>query len=195
MERIPIYEIEFGEGDGVHTISLVDNPAIQSDYIALAEDKFEFELVDEEQRLLIGPALIPNKPILRKGNGGKPYFIRFSEDVIKKTAYDYFKNKRTDSFNGQHDKQLMLEDVYTVGGFIKDSKIGMNPPSAFDNHPDGTWFLLTKVDNDEVWGKVKAGEFNGYSVEAFYGLSEFKASSAIDSLTEEIEHLLRQIIN
>ena len=67
-----------------------------------------------------------------------------------------------------HDANQQVKDVYYVGGFITDSEMGIKDPEGFDN-PEGTWYVIMKVDNDEIWNNfIKTGEFKGFSVEGLF---------------------------
>ena len=52
------------ETEGVFGISLVESPAMESNFIALSEQKeIQLKAIDNEKRILLGAVLIPNKPI------------------------------------------------------------------------------------------------------------------------------------
>lgn len=203
--NIPIYDTVLNEEGGVNVISLVQNPAMQSMYMAFSDDEQEtIKLADEEERLILGAALIPNKLVLRKDKEGNPFFIRFSAETIKQTAYSFFRNNMGNNFNASHNKDIALEGVYVVGGFLKDSSIGMNPPEEFSDHPDGTWFVFAKVDDAEVWDKyIKTGELRGFSIEGNYGLSNsgevsnlsLNEDEEIQALHDDIMGKLNRLIN
>lgn len=198
MDSIPIYEVVFDENSDITAISLVTDPAVQSYYMAFSEgENVRIELADSEERLVLGAALIPDKLILRRDDEGNPFYIRFSREVIKKTAYSYFRNQKLGNINAQHDPDSMLDGVYVVGGFIKDSQKGINPPAKFSDLPDGTWFVLTKIDNDEVWSEyVKTGVLRGYSIEAWYSLANTHTSKPVSmSEEDEISALLDVILS
>ena len=66
MEIVELLLDEENEVTGIDAVSIVENPAIESDFIALAEQEIKLAKVDEEKKILMGAALIPNKPIFRK---------------------------------------------------------------------------------------------------------------------------------
>jgi hypothetical protein len=64
--------------------------------------------------------------------------------------------------------------------------------------PAGTWFGVYKVENEDVWNKVKDGSFRGYSIEGMFEhrKSELKLSleKGINDLTEdEAKEILKTI--
>ena len=76
--------------DGVFAISLVNQPAIQENFIALKQAskniEVQFNDLDKDKQLLIGAVLIPNKQILRVDEDGKDYYVYFSKDTIRKAS-------------------------------------------------------------------------------------------------------------
>jgi hypothetical protein len=94
MTQIVELILDEEEEGGVYAISIVDMPAIQSNFIALSEkDKNNYSLakVDNEQRLLVGAALIPNKQIFRKDREGNDFYVYFSKETVKKRLTDSLK--------------------------------------------------------------------------------------------------------
>lgn len=187
--KIPIFDIVFDdETGGVNAVSLVTDPAIQSTWMAFSEEPIAFKMQSDEKRILLGAMLIPDKLILRKDKDGNPFFVRFSRDVIERTVDKYFQTQKTNNTNAQHDKAAILDGVYMIGSFIKDSSIGMLPPENMNDHPDGTWFGFFKVNNDVVWNQyVKTGIFTGFSIEGLYGLSDSGQSTDISMSNEDID--------
>jgi hypothetical protein len=127
--------------------------------------KMEFS-VDEEQQIIVGPALIPNKEIYRVDEFGEPYYAFFSEDTIKKIAYKMLKDKKIDNLNLEHN------DSDKVSGHLLESWIVEDPENDKQqfygmNHPKGTWITMYKIDDEEAWQKVRNGEVTGLSIEAY----------------------------
>ena len=73
---------------GVDAISLVSEPAIEENFLAFnnqEKSKFTFAVADLDRRILIGPALIPNKQIHRYDRkSGEEYFVWFSKSTVRK---------------------------------------------------------------------------------------------------------------
>lgn len=163
------------EGQGVFAISLVDRPAIETDFVFLASEKpYKFEITDEEQRIVAGPILIPNKPIYREHPDGEPYNVFFSKGTVEKAAKLYLEEKRQDSTTIQHFAPIKGATL-VQSWIVKDSKLdtykAYQPEETF---PPGTWFGVMSIDNDEIWEMVKDGTFKGFSIEMIGTENEFK---------------------
>ena len=73
---------------GIEAISIVENPAIEEDFIALKGEILTLKEVDKEKKILLGALLVPNKPIYRK-NGDEEYYIYFSRETVRKASQIY----------------------------------------------------------------------------------------------------------
>lgn len=157
------------ENFAVDALSLVKFPAIESDFIFLSKDNRYLSLaaVDEEQRTLIGPALIPNKHIPRYDeNSDEEYDVYFSEETVKRAAELFLQQKNTDSHTFEHGSAI--ENVTVVESWIVQDE-AMDKSRAYGlSVPKGTWMVRVKVDNDEVWESVKSGEVRGFSIEGYF---------------------------
>lgn len=161
---------------GIQAISLVESPAIESDFIALSKQKEEVKLatVNEEKRLVMGPALIPEKPILRYDQATEEeYYIYFTKDTIRKGAEMYLMAERQ--------KEATLEHAEAVGGvclveswIVEDSAKDKSAFYGMDQKP-GTWMVSLKIEDDTLWTEyVKTGRVKGFSIEGFF-INEQKA--------------------
>ena len=131
--------------------------------------KQKFVLVDDKkfQKMVIGPAMIPDLNILRKDMFGNPYYVFFSAETIKMIAEKYMRNKYIDNNDTNHDGKA-VSDVYVVESWIKEYEEDKSNKYGYNDLPVGTWFVSMKVRNDEVWKKVKNGELKGFSVSGFF---------------------------
>jgi len=170
---LPFIEFKLTDDvEGLQAIALVDRPAIGVNYQAF--DTQKFEVINEEQRIVMGAAMIPNLPIYRRDERGE-YYAVFKKETIKALVQKYFKESKQGSFNEQHDQFKILDGVYVYQSFITDEKLGISAPRGFDNIADGTWFIAAKVENDEAWAKVKEdGLLKGFSVEGIFDLEPYK---------------------
>ena len=161
---------------GIQAISLVESPAIESDFIALSKQKVEVELatVSKEKRIVMGPALIPEKPILRIDPATEEeYYIYFSKDTIRKGAEMYLMAERQ--------KQATLEHAEAVEGvclveswIVEDTEKDKSAVYGMEQKP-GTWMVSLKVQDDDLWEDyVKTGKVKGFSIEGFF-INEQKA--------------------
>jgi hypothetical protein len=171
-KKIKKYKV--GLDSETFAISLVESPAIESDFIALSkeeEEKQQVFLESNEKHLVIGPALIPEKDIYRN-NGKQEFYINFSKESIEKMSQDFMKEYRQYEIKTDHDK--VADEVCVVESWLvsdsyrdKSSVLGMTVP-------EGTWMVSLKVNNIETWDRIKAGELKGFSVESMIALEEFE---------------------
>ena len=154
------------EESGIEAISIVESPAIESDFIALKSDEIRLAEVDSEKKILIGALLIPNKPIYRK-NEGEEYYIYFSRDTVLKASQRYLTNGYQSNSTLEHSDNL--QGLTLVESWIvEDEKYDKSRKYGLDV-PIGTWMGTIKVNNDEIWNDyVKTGKVKGFSIEGFF---------------------------
>jgi len=140
---------------------------------------------DDEKRIVIGPAMIPDLKIFRKDKQGNPYYVYFTAETIKMIAEKYMKNKYIDNNDTQHDGKA-VKDVYVIESWIKEDEYDKSNKYGYEHLPVGSWFVSMRVKNDDVWKKVKEGQLNGFSVSGFF-------EEVADFCKEEI--FLRQVAN
>ena len=151
---------------GIEAISVVENPAIEENFLALKSNIIELKEADKEKKLLVGALLIPNKPIYRR-SGDEEYYIYFSKDTVAKASQMYLMNgnQNNATLEHQHDVVgLTLVESWIVEDEVHDKsrKFGMDVPL-------GTWMGSVKVNNDEVWNDfVKTGKVKGFSIEGYF---------------------------
>lgn len=152
----------------VFTISLVENPAIEENFIYLSKDKPVNLSLNEEKRMIYSPVLIPDKEILRMSDTGEPYNIVFRAQTIQDIAQDYMTKKTTLSeWNLEHNPNAKLEGVNVVENWIiKDENSGDHIALGFKGLPRGTWMQGVKITDDRVWKLVKENKVKGVSIEA-----------------------------
>ncbi len=154
------------DSDGIEAVSLVDSPAIESNFIALNK-QYEINLaeVDAEKKILMGAALIPNKQIYRK-YGEDEFYVYFSENTIRQASELFLKNGNQSNATFQHKNKI---DGMTVveSWIVDDPTMDKSVKYGFSN-PKGTWMISMKADNDEVWQKAKSGEVKGFSIEGYF---------------------------
>lgn len=149
---------------GITAMGLVDMPAIEENWIALS--KMQLSAINDERRMLYGPALIPDKEILRYDDKGEPYYVYFEKETVQKVAHQFFKKNLQHTTNLQH--EIPVTGVTVVESWIKEGKNDKSIQLGLPELPDGTWFIGTKVDEDHVWSDVKEGKIKGYSIEGFF---------------------------
>jgi len=145
---------------------------------------------DDEKRIVLGPAMIPDVKIFRKDGQGNPYYVYFSSDTIKMIAEKYMKNKYIDNNDEMHNGKA-VSDVYVVESWIKESENDKSTDFGYGELPIGTWFVSMKVKNDETWNKVKEGKLNGFSVSGYF--EEVAAFCMEEMFLKKVAEILKTI--
>ena len=199
MKRIPTKIIELVISDEseeltIDAISLVTSPAIEQDFVFMGKEKNNLTLakVDEEKRILVSPALIPLKSIFRyDANTDSNYYVYFSKDTVRQASELYLKHNNHHKATYQHEDRV--SGVLTVESWIKEGEQDKSKLFGY-NLPDGTWFVKMKIENDEMWEKIKGGELKGLSIEGYFIDKMEKMSETIKPTNEEILSALNEII-
>lgn len=165
------------EGDGMLRISLVDWPAVESDFLTFHKDTPKaapkacelYQVLNEEQRLIRGVVMRADFPIYRYDAQNGEYFIVFGKEMIRKMTEKYLAEGRQNNVNVMHLAGSDVEGVEMVQIFIKDVAAGINP-AGFEVIEDGSLFAEFHVTNDEVWEACKNGEYRGFSIEVITGM-------------------------
>jgi hypothetical protein len=154
------------------------------------KDMSKVMFANDEKRIVIGPAMIPDLKIFRKDSKGNPYYVYFSSETIKMIAEKYMKNKYIDNNDTNHDGEA-AKDVYVIESWIKDSENDKSTDYGYSDLPVGTWFVSMKVKNDEVWKQVKEGKLNGFSVSGYF--EEVAQFCMEEMFLKELADLLKNI--
>lgn len=183
-KKIKKYKV--GLDSETYKISMVTEPAIEVDYVALEkQDDVEVKLSSDERHICYGPALIPNKDIYRN-NGEQEFYINFTEDSIVKMSQEFMKDYRQHEVNLQHEDDA--DEVFVCESWVVEDPYKDKANALGFNVPSGTWMIGMKVNNIEVWDKVKSGELKGFSVESAIRLEEFEKQNNdnMDKTNEEM---------
>lgn len=181
-----VFEVVFNEGEdkGVYALSCVENPAMEDMWLTLSEHpkEIQFSAVDEEKRLLLGAALIPNKKVYRNIDGNE-FYIVFNENTIERVANSFIRNGYQNNSSENH--EIKLDDVSVVQSWIVDDPEKDKSAVYGKTYEKGTWVTMMKVDNDEAWKKAKEGKLNGFSIDGLFSLSEVKLNKIEMSDTKD----------
>ena len=194
--NVPIYSaIVTDDGLRMEKISLVDDPAMESNFqfFANEEDKFKFSVQNEEQRHIFGVIIRADHPVFRLSAEGFPYYVTFSKETIKTIVQKYFREGKQNNFNLMHTPGTDVDSVEMLQAFIKDKERGIDP-KGFEDIEDGSLFGEFKVLDDTIWEDIKAGKFKGFSMEIFYDI-EIPLEEEEEQLYSDIQGLLDQIAN
>ena len=167
MNNMRIIELIIeNEIDGIDAVSVVDYPAMESNFIALSKQhEVKLAEVDAERRVIMGAALIPDKQIYRK-DGDDEYYIFFSKDTVRQASELFLKNGNQKESTLKH--EVKLTGMTVVESWIIEDE-NLDKSRKYDlSLPVGTWMISVKVDNDDVWQKIKLGEVKGFSIEGSF---------------------------
>ena len=177
----------------IDAISLVSAPAIEQDFVFFNKEKNNLTLakIDEEKRMLVSPALIPNKQIFRYDpNSDSEYYVYFSKETVRQASELYLKHNNHHKATYEHSDRV--SGVLTVESWIKEGDQDKSKMYGF-NLPNGTWFVKMKIENDDLWKKVKTKEVVGLSIEGYF-VDKMQKMSEKQPTNEEILTALNEII-
>jgi len=167
MEVFELFIDESKDRIGVEAISIVEQPAIEEDFVALKSQKVEMAQVSAEKKILMGPALIPNKHIYRRNELGDEYYIFFSEDTVRKASQLFLSNGNQNNSTLEHEYEINGLSV-VESWIVEDEEVDKS--SLYNlSVPKGTWMVSIKVNNQEIWDDfVKTGKVKGFSIEGYF---------------------------
>jgi len=195
--KLPIYYATINEDlsglelkeQGIQNLALVDSPAMLQEWIAFSEQKpYEFKFaIQEEQRIITAPVIVADLPIYRKVDN-KEFYVVYKKETNMQILQKYMLDGNQRKVKLTHDTTDLSKGVFVFEVFISDASRGIKQPEAFDL-PDGTIFCSMKINNDDIWKKVKSGEVKGVSLEGFFDLEQ-----EIELDQNEIEAIIKNIL-
>jgi hypothetical protein len=189
--ELPIIELTLEELEqGIDATALVENPAIQRNWMAFKEHKdFKFKTHNEEKKVLAGALMVADFPMYRNMNG-KEFFVKFSSETIEQLADRMVLNNKLTAFNFEHDAKKELADMHIQQFFIINTELGVNTPIGFEELPNGSLFAFVKVNNEQVWNDyVKTGIVKGFSIEGNFATKEEFSEQQIINELEQINKI------
>ena len=147
---------------------------------------------DEDKKILIGAAMVPNRMIHRYDELGNLYYVYFSKESIAKMAKKFLKEQRTDDTSIEHNGiKLGKDKVFISESWISEDPIYDKSHKYGFSLPEGTWFVSMKVNDDKVWKLIKSKTLNGFSVEGLF--AEKSVFSKEDKQINQITKILKSI--
>lgn len=197
IDGIPVFNAIISDDEtGMFKISLVDEPAVMSNFLAFdkARKPLMYAVANEEKRIVRGVVMRADFPIYRYDESFGEYYIIYKADSIRQMAEKYLLESRQNNVNLMHEADSDVDGVQMVQYFIKDTNAGVNP-IGFEEIADGSLFAEFHIVNDDVWEQVKDGTFKGYSLEGVFDLvpeqDEEKVESIVDSLEGKFNKLFK----
>lgn len=191
--KLPVYKATItDESTGMYCISLVDDPAVEKNWLYFNADKkpMVFAVQDEEKRIVRGLIMEADKLIYRRDSDGMEYYITFDAETIRMMAQKYLKDGFQENVDTMHNDNL-VKGVELVQWFISDKDNGINP-KGFEDVNDHSLFAEFHISNDEIWDQVKDGTFKGFSLAGIFNPVVVEARK---NILDEIEGLLEKIQN
>ena len=194
MKIIELILDEEQDDIGVDAISIVENPAIESDFVALKNQEIKLAEVDKEKKILMGALLIPDKPIYRNGSEGE-YYIFFSKDTIVKASQMFLQNGNQSRSTLEHAQAL--NGLTLVESWIVEDKAKDKTALYGLDVPVGTWMGSVKVNNDDVWNEyVKTNKVKGFSIEGYFAdKMESPKENVEEQMAEQLLSKIKSILN
>lgn len=195
MEKLQNIELTIGDEteDGVFAISLVERPAIEHPFIHLSKEEIKLKVIDEDKRIVVGFALVPDKKIYRRIKD-KEFNVFFSKDTVRQISELYMKNLNLNKFTVEHEKNVTGVNVIE-SWVVEDPK--NDKSNLYNLEPKGgEWVMMSKIYNDDVWNDIKNGDYKGYSIEGkFDGLQNLEMSedNEREETIEAIKDFLKSI--
>ena len=189
--ELPAYLMTIDEVDeGVSYVALVESPAIERPFQAFSKEKMRFTETGEK-RVLTGPLMLADTPIIRRDKTRGEYFVIFQKETIRKMVQKYFKQGNQHNVNAEH--STAIDGVYMFESYLIDRERGINPPKGYEDAKDGSWFGSFKVENDKVW--EERDQFTGFSIEGYFGMqpTDTEIEVAMAEFAQAFESFLHTI--
>ena len=187
------YKVLFNEeeNEGVYAISLVSDPAIEVNFISLSKNKeIKLATINEEQRILVGPILIPDQLIYRNQDGHE-YNIMFPKETIKQVQHNFVQQGYQNNSTLEHSGKA-IPNVTFVETWIKEDEVHDKSVLYGFSEPVGTLFGLMKVNNDEIWNDyVKTGKVKGFSIDGVFDMERVNLKTEINMNLESIVNAIK----
>ena len=197
IDGLPVYQaLVDGENCGMLRISLVDRPAVDSNFLAFNKQERPqmYAVQDEEKRLVLGVVMRADFPIYRRDkqeDGSEfEYYVLYKADTIREMAEKYLAESRQNLVNTMHFKGSEVDGVQMVQWFIKGAGIA---PEGFDNISDGSLFAEYHVTNDEVWDAIKAGTYKGFSLEGVFNMVPERDKDFVQEVVDTLDGVFSRI--
>lgn len=195
INGIPCFKATIDTDDtGMFVCSFVAAPAIEEGFLAFAkQEQIKLSIQSEEERMVLGAVMVPDKPLYRQTDDGAEYYIVYDSNTIHKMVERFFQQSHQNDVDIEHSFKLE-EGVYLVQSFFKSTAKGINPV-GFESLPDDTLFFQYHVTNDELWAKIKEGEVTGFSLAGMFNIVPMEEQMSKVSDLDECIGLMNRIVD
>jgi hypothetical protein len=195
IDNIPVYNATISDEEtGMFKISLVDEPAVMSNFLAFDKTRkpLMYAIANEEKRIVRGVVMRADFPIYRYDEKFGEYYIIYKADTIRQMAEKYLLESRQNDVNLMHEENSDVDGVQMVQYFIKDTDAGVNP-TGFEDIADGSLFAEFHVVNDDVWEQVKDGTFRGFSLEGVFELVPEEDIESVETIVDSLNGMFKKL--
>lgn len=195
IDGIPVYDALVTDCEtGMFKISLVDDPAVQSNFLAFnnVRKSVMYKVENEEKRLVRGVVMRADFPIYRNDARLGEYYIIYKADTIRQMAEKYLAESRQNDVNLMHEDGSDVEGVQMVQYFIKGDGISVE---GFEDIADGSLFAEFHITNDEVWDAVRAGTYRGFSLEGVFDFTPEQNAEEMETIVDSLEGKFNKLFN
>lgn len=175
--------------NGLNILSMVESPAIEVEYLKMNKEnelELKFEILNEEKRIVIAPAMIPDLVIPRVNKQGVKYSVYFDKETIFESLVKLSQEQKDQNIDVNHSQQL-IKGATIIEKFVTDEK-RVQSVKGFENLPFGTLYFTAVVTDEQLWSDIKAGKINGWSIDGAYTLEE----TDIELTEDEINFLIKK---
>ena len=190
---IPVYNAIISDAEtGMFKISLVDDPAVMSNFQAFDKQDIPqmYAIQDEEKRLVRGVVMRADFPIYRRDEKMGEYYIIYKADQIRIMAEKYLAESRQNDVNVMHKKDSDVDGVQMVQYFIKGDGVSVE---GFDECADGSLFAEFHIVNDDIWDEIKAGTYKGFSLEGVFDMQPETDADEIQDIVDKLDGAFRKL--
>ena len=190
---IPVYNAIISDAEtGMFKISLVDDPAVMSNFQAFDKQNIPqmYAIQDEDKRLVRGVVMRADFPIYRRDDKMGEYYIIYKADQIRIMAEKYLAESRQNDVNVMHRKDSDVDGVQMVQYFIKGDGVSVE---GFDECADGSLFAEFHIINDDVWNEIKAGTYKGFSLEGVFDMQPETDADEIQDIVDKLDGAFRKL--
>ena len=148
----------------------------------------------EDQRIVIGPAMIPDMVIPRVDEKTKErYAVKFSSETIAKIAEKFMRELRNGATNVEHVGENKANSYVKETWIVETEDDKANTKYGLDV-PVGTWMVAMRVQDPTVWKQIKAGQLNGFSIEGnFMSKEDYEQYKKDREMYDRVVRILKSI--
>jgi hypothetical protein len=192
---IPVYDALISDEEtGMFKISLVDDPAVMSNFLAFDNNRKVqmYKVENEEKRLVRGVVMRADFPIYRYDKRFGECYIIYKADQIRIMAEKYLLESRQNDVNLMHEQNSDVEGVQMVQYFIKGNGVSVE---GFEDIAEGSLFAEFHIVNDEIWNAVKEGTYKGFSLEGVFDLVPETDAKRTEEIVDSLEGAFSKFLN